>query len=342
MKIEKDMTIGQICGMEEFFPLSRYFFTKITRDVEENTLEHYGFEKCNFREALERMEELAALERRQCPVVLDIYGQEERERDKEKEEVKLIRMPGQAGRPYVLICPGGAYARLWGLIEGLAVGARLNRMGYGTFVLFYRTRQKPPFSSPLMPGPLEDLARAVAFIGENEERFGVRKEGYAVAGFSAGGHLAAEWGSENHGWRAYGQQAPAALFLGYPSVSTEVFCDRLEELLGAERESALWYLSRLKGEGFTREELLEFSVEHHMDEAYPPVYLTAFEDDPIVPVESSRVFLERLKELGIPWRARIGKIGGHSFGVGDQTEAEGWLEEAVEFWNEMLVKRETL
>lgn len=333
MKIEKDMTIGQICGMKEFFPLSQYFFTKMTDDVWGNSLEHYGFEKCNLKEALERIEELAAWERERGDIIFDLYSQEERKREADKREVKLIRMPGKEERPYVLICPGGAYARAWGLIEGLAVGARLNRLGYGAFVLFYRTRQNGPFWLPLMPGPMEDLSRALSFIEENEERFKVKKEGYALAGFSAGGHLAAQWGSVNHGWRIYGQRPPKALFLGYPSISTDVFYDRLKEMTGEAKESAVKYLSRLKGEDFTRENLQEFSVEYHMDEKYPPVYLTAFEDDPAVPAASSQILLNRLKELGIPYKTKIGITGGHSFGVGDGTEADGWLQEAVEFWN---------
>lgn len=333
MKIEKGMTIGHLCGMEEYFPLNQYFFSKMTDDVWANSLEHYGFEKCGFTEALERLEKLAALEREHKNIVWDIYTEEERKAEPDKEQVKLIYMPGPENRPYVLVCPGGAYARQWGLIEGLAVGARLNRLGYPAFVLYYRTKQNPPFSEPLMPKPIEDLARAVAFIGENSGRFKVEKEGYAVAGFSAGGHLAAEWGTVNCGWRTRGQQPPAALFLAYPSISTDIFYDNLEKMPKDARKSAAWYLSRMKGEGFTREGLQEYSVELHMDSQYPPVYLTAFEDDPIVPVECSRLFLKKLEELKIPCKAKIGKTGGHSFGVGDGTEVDGWIKEAVRFWN---------
>lgn len=332
MKIEKGMTIGQLCQMEEFFPLNLYFFTKMTDDVWGNSLEHYGFEKCGFGETLKRAKELAALERENGSVVYDIYSEDQKEREPDKRQVKLVYMPGEDDMPYVLVCPGGAYARQWGLIEGLAAGARLNRLGYPAFVLYYRTRQKPPFSAPLMPGPIEDLARAVAFIGENRKKFKVRKEGYAVAGFSAGGHLAAEWGSVNHGWRTFGQEPPAALLLAYPSISTDVFYDNLEKMPEFARQSSEFYLSRIMGAGFTREGLEEYSVEHHMDKNYPPVYLAACEDDPVVPVACSRLFLEKLGELGVPYGARIGKIGGHSFGVGDKTEVDGWLEEAVEFW----------
>lgn len=335
MEVERGVTIGQLCRTEEFFPLNQYFFTKMTDDVLANPLEHYGFETCSFREALERVEGLAALEREEGSVIYGIYPEGEKDAEPDKREVKLVYMPGQAGRPYVLICPGGAYARQWGLIEGLAVGARLNRMGYPAFVLYYRTKQKPPFSDPLMPKPMEDLARAVAFIGENKERLGVRKEGYAVAGFSAGGHLAAEWGTVNYGWRTFGQEPPAALFLAYPSISTDIFYDSLNTMPEEARISSGAYLSRMKGEGFTREGLQEYSVEHHMDGKYPPVYLTACEDDPVVPVACSRLFLDKLGLLQIPYKAKIGKIGGHSFGVGDGTEVDGWIGEAVGFWKDV-------
>lgn len=334
--VTKNTTIGELCQTPDFKPFSDYFFTKMTDDVRENSLDHYGFEKCGFADALERIHQLAMSAKDGNEYIYSIYGKKEWEEEPDKRDVKLIHMPGEGQGPYVLVCPGGAYARQWGIIEGLAVGAQLNKLGYTAFILYYRTMQKPPFTEALFPRPLEDLERAVRWIGEHSEKLKVKKEGYAVAGFSAGAHLAAEWGTVNFGWKARGVEGPAALILGYPSISTDVFCDALEEAEDAEHDPANYYLTRLGGPHYTREGLRQYSVELHMDENYPPVYLVACQDDPVVPIKCSRLMVETMERLGIPFEANIPQHGGHSFGVGAGTEAEGWIEKAVQFWQSRL------
>ena len=69
-----------------------------------------------------------------------------------------------------------------------------------------------------------------------------------------------------------------------------------------------------------------------MDDSYPPVYLLACKDDPVVPIESSYVLLKALEDHHIPHQSRIAETGGHSFGVGNHTQMHGWLEEAAGFW----------
>ncbi len=340
MKVTKDVTIGQLCESGEWKPFSDYFFTKMTDDVWNNTLEHYGFEKCGFEETLNRLKEKGD---KACRL-WDVYTEQEISAEPDKEAVKLISMPAKTGeklpegadseqaKQYVLVCPGGAYARQWGIIEGLAVGARLNRLGYPAFVLYYRTIQKPPFTVPLKTKPEEDMAAAVRWITDRAGQFHVKTEGYAAAGFSAGAHLAAEWGTANLGSGNYGLPRPAALMLGYPAVSMDVFYDGMEQLSGSARETASYFLARMEGKDFTREGLHRYSVNLHMDENYPPVYLVACKDDPIVPVVSSYIMKEKLEELKIPHQIEIAAHGGHSFGVGDGTELDGWVERAVRFW----------
>lgn len=46
--------------------------------------------------------------------------------------------------------------------------------------------------------------------------------------------------------------------------------------------------------------------------------------------------IEVMEKLQIPFEANIAVHGGHSFGVGDGTEVDGWLNKAVEFWQSQL------
>lgn len=336
MIITEKTTIGELCQAEEFKPFSDYFFSIMTEETWNNALEVYGFQKCGFEDALERIRELSEQTKAGENFIYSVYPQDETTAEPDKEKVKLIHMPGEDDKPYVLVCPGGAYARQWGIIEGMAVGARLNQLGYTAFVLFYRTMMKPPFTEALFPKPLEDLEQAVRWIGDHSGELKVMKEGYAVAGFSAGAHLAAEWGTINCGWKACDAERPAALILGYPSISTDVFCDFLENAEGIAYSSANDYLTRIGGPGYTREKLREYSVDLHMDDTCPPVYLTACRDDPVVPISCSYRMIEVMEKLQIPFESNIAVHGGHSFGVGDGTEVDGWLNKAVEFWQSQL------
>lgn len=112
------------------------------------------------------------------------------------------------------------------------------------------------------------------------------------------------------------------------------------DLLEASRDLAFrtgtgQYLARVAGSGFTRESLGRFSPVTQMDADFPPVYLVHCQDDPTVPVQSSHLFEEALDKAGIVHRCRFPAHGGHGFGLGIGTDAEGWLDQAVRFWQEV-------
>ena len=84
-QVTPETTIGELCGHEEFKPLSDYFFTNMTEDVWNRPLEYYGFEKCGFAETLERIKALVASG---MPLIHPVYQEGD-----DKEGVKLVFMP---------------------------------------------------------------------------------------------------------------------------------------------------------------------------------------------------------------------------------------------------------
>jgi len=58
----------------------------------------------------------------------------------------------------VIICPGGAYARLAFDKEGTDVGKRLNAIGISAFILKYRLAEYGH------PAPLQDVVRAIRLV----------------------------------------------------------------------------------------------------------------------------------------------------------------------------------
>lgn len=149
--------------------------------------------------------------------VCSVYGGE----DPRMAAVKLTWLPAREKKheTFVILLAGGAYGAVCTMAESLPVAARLNELGYSCFCLNYRTAVQESFVHGLMPQPLEDLAAAWRYIRGHADEFGVDPQDYAVSGFSAGGHTAALWGTENLGARKYGLPQPKCLILGYPLIT---------------------------------------------------------------------------------------------------------------------------
>ena len=149
--------------------------------------------------------------------VCSVYGGE----DPRMAAVKLTWLPAREKKheTFVILLAGGAYGAVCTMAESLPVAARLNELGYSCFCLNYRTAVQESFVHGLMPQPLEDLAAAWRYIRGHADEFGVDPQDYAVSGFSAGGHTAALWGTENLGARKYGLPQPKFLILGYPLIT---------------------------------------------------------------------------------------------------------------------------
>jgi acetyl esterase/lipase len=73
-------------------------------------------------------------------------------------------------------------------------------------------------------------------------------------------------------------------------------------------------------------------------ENYPPVFITVSEDDGIVNVSVVDRRVGNLRNAGIEVEYRKYKNAGHGFGLGVGTDAEGWIEHAIQFWENHLSK----
>lgn len=116
--------------------------------------------------------------------------------------------------PFAVICPGGGYGVVCSFIEGVPYAKKLNEMGCSAFVVHYRIKAKAKF-----PAPQDDLDRAVEDILGRAEELNLDMQGYSVWGSSAGGHLAASFGTETMGYPKYNLPKPGALILTYPVIT---------------------------------------------------------------------------------------------------------------------------
>ena len=217
--------------------------------------------------------------------------------------------------PFAVICPGGAYQVVCSYIEGTPIARRLNELGISAFIVYYRVRKKARW-----PHPQDDLARAVREILARAAEYGVDPEDYSVWGCSAGGHLAASFGTENMGYPRCGLPGPGAIVLSYPVISMrpELSHDVTHDnLLGKHATAAM--------ERFA-------SVDENVTGDYPPTYIWCGGADATVDPENTRRMAAALAAAGVPCRCEIFPGVDHGVGPGTGTAAEGWIDHAAAFW----------
>lgn len=261
--------------------------------------------------------------------VYRVYSDVELAADPRKEQAKLFWLPADRKRysEFVLLMSGGAYGAVCTLPESLPVAAKLNELGFDCFCLNYRTAVPEDAEHGLFPKPADDVAAAWNYIREHEADFGVEADNYIAGGFSAGGHLAAMWGTEHKGARHYGIPQPKMLMLDYPLIST----DTMEE-----GPVTTFMLNMMFGAAHDRLAEEAYMVHHHIDRNYPPVYHVQALDDPTVDPVNASLLKSALEQMDVPYRLELAETGGHGFGLGSEMSAAGWVERAVEFYKEVI------
>ena len=217
--------------------------------------------------------------------------------------------------PFALVVPGGGYEMVCSFIEGVPIAKKLNTLGCSAFILYYRVKGKARF-----PAPQDDLARAVGEILANAERYLVEPENYSIWGASAGGHLAASFGTESLGWKKYGLPRPGAEILVYPVISMD---------------SGITHPGSCKvllGESPSPELVRAVSIDQQVTAEYPPTYIWCGDADKTVPPENTKRMAAALEAAGVLYKCEIFPSAGHGIGPGTGTSAEGWIDRAVNFW----------
>lgn len=138
----------------------------------------------------------------------------------------------------------------------------------------------------------EDLARAIEFIHDNAKRLGVAEEGYSLWGGSAGARMAATLGNGSY----------------------------LRQLTGrSDIPQASAVVMQYTG----------YSDANRYD---APTYVCVGTSDGIASWRTMQRRLESLSALGIPTEFHAYSGLPHGFGLGTDTVAEGWINDAVSFW----------
>ena len=222
----------------------------------------------------------------------------------------------------VIIYPGGGYAIVAGGHEGYDVAKRFNEMGVAAFVVKYRI----PDTSTMISketGPLQDAQRAFQFVRENARVWGIDPHRIGIAGFSAGGHLAATAGT--HFEKDYISNPrhtslrPDFMILVYPVIS---FTDSIGHI--GSRDNLI-------GVNPTDAKIREYSNELKVTKKTPPSFLVHAKDDDEVNLKNSLLFAKALTKNGVKSQVYLYEKGGHGFGLNNPTSEIKWMDK-IESW----------
>lgn len=237
-------------------------------------------------------------------------------------------------RPAVVIFPGGGYGITYsGEAEPIALKYAAD--GICSFILDYSC-------SPVrFPTQQLQAFKAIRFVRENAERFGIDAKNIATTGFSAGGHLCSTTGTL---WNKFGEYFKAE---GMDDVDCHVY--RPDKLIlcypvisAVERFSHTGSIKNLLGERYEDAALREFvSTEKQVDDETPMTFIWHTSEDTGVPPLNSYSFAMALSEHNIPCEVHVYLHGGHGLCLGTCVtddrdffaphEVSEWIYKAVRF-----------
>lgn len=196
--------------------------------------------------------------------------------------------------PAVLIFPGGGYAGVSMPYEGHAFAKWIASQGIVGIVLKYRLPNQHK------EVPFDDACQAMQIVRNHAEEWNIDVSKMGVAGFSAGGHLAATLST----YYANNELCPRPAFtiLFYPVITMETVTK------GGTRNN-------LMGLTPSEEDIANYSPEKQVSENTPRTIIFTANDDASVPTFHSTNYYQTLNEKGISASLHIFPEGGHGWGL---------------------------
>jgi len=218
-------------------------------------------------------------------IFYDIYTDEEKASDPDKEDTGLFFFKGNPGERFAICNAGGGFAYVGAMHDSFPHALELSKMGYNAFALTYR---------PSAQTACEDLARAISFIFDHAHELEVNTDCYSLWGGSAGARMAAWLGS--YGTATFGEKElprAGAVIMQYTGLS---------EVYGNE----------------------------------PPTYNCVGTRDGIASWRTMESRINAIRANGTDAEIEVFDGLSHGFGLGTGTVAEGWINNAVSFWESQM------
>lgn len=265
------------------FPIDRSIAEDMTLEESENLYIWYNY--INPNKTVEIVNYMKQQVDSGNPIFYSIYTEEEMKADPEKRNTGVFYFRGEENARFAILNAGGGFMYVGAMQDSFPHALELSKNGYNAFALIYR---------PDADKAMEDLARAVAFIHDNQDKLKVDVSSYSVWGGSAGGRMAAwlgSYGTDSFGEKEYPQ--PSVVIMQYTGLS---------EVTGHE----------------------------------PPTYACVGTSDLIANYQVMENRINEIKLNGTDAQIEVFDGLPHGFGLGEGTNAEGWINHAIEFWKRQI------
>lgn len=241
-----------------------------------------------------------------------------------------------APKPVVVVCPGGGY-HFTSDREAEPLALRFNAFGINAIVLRYST------APAVFPTALLELAKAIQYAKTEGPKYGCDPDRIFTMGFSAGGHLAASYGTfwnrefvlealnaslpkdasslTMEDLRIKGQLLCYPVITSGPKAHHGSFHNLLAEEYEAKKESV--------------------SLENFVTKETPATFIWATQNDNAVPVENSLLLVNALQNAGVPCEFHMYLEGPHGLSLADRTcsgpehmrntHVAKWMKDCIEF-----------
>lgn len=235
----------------------------------------------------------------------------------------------------VIVCPGGSYCWLDYKGEGLSTAHWLQQQGITAFVLRYRvatwwgwfSHYRCLFRGNRYPDPQNDLLQAMTWVRDHAKDYSILPDHIGLMGFSAGGHLVMSVVTDA-ATAARLPYRPAFIAPIYPVVSFVEPCMHKRSRRGLIGEWA-----------FVQKSLCDqLSLERHVPEDCPPVFLANCKDDPTVDCHNSELLDGALSQHNVRHEYHQYPTGGHGFGADPHkgtSDSRQWMQDFLRFFHKL-------
>lgn len=217
-----------------------------------------------------------------------------------------------AGRPCVVIFPGGGYNRLAYNHEGAEVADWLNSLGISAVVCKYRVPRRAELAKHT--APLQDAQRCIRLVRHHAKEWGIDPQKIGAMGFSAGGHLTI-------------MAATAFNEMTYPKM------DDVDDLSCRPDFALPIYPAYIQGDDRNSYNKMAtpISPEIKLTKDVPPFFLSITDDDWVAAMGPAKIYLE-MRELGVPCELHIFVKGGHGYGLRPERGRQARWNELAATW----------
>ena len=221
---------------------------------------------------------------------------------------KMVFYKGNPNMPTAIVAAGGGYTTVCSNIEGFPYAWKLHERGYNVFVLRYRVGQDLSLSGnkDIVSEAGKDMIAAIKYIQDNKSQLGVSLDNYSLWGSSAGGGIITSfsYACQDESFEQLKIPKPAAQMLIYTHAD---------------------YFNLLK---FQKDDVPTYTIVGCGDTYGGDIVM----DKKVPEMQAAQMIVEYHKYEDYA----------HGMGLGIGTSAEGWIDDAMAFWQKQIEKNRKL